>query len=155
MITAIFVKPGAQIVRSGLQDLQNEVPKIGRRQIYEVTRRALQRLKNVPPPSYPLNWDSEKQRKAFFASGGFGKGIPHQRGDIEKKFTISSTPKGYSIKSSYPGMKFIVGDEAGRSQSGIHAGRWPVFRQVVEEEFAKLPDEVKKEMVIMKRKTRL
>lgn len=29
--------------------------------------------------AYPIEWTSERQRKAFFASGGFGKGIPYQR----------------------------------------------------------------------------
>ncbi len=28
---------------------------------------------------YPIRWRSVKQRRAFFASNGFGKGIPYQR----------------------------------------------------------------------------
>lgn len=29
--------------------------------------------------SYPVQWTSEKQRRAFFATKGFGKGIPYRR----------------------------------------------------------------------------
>jgi hypothetical protein len=31
------------------------------------------------PPKYPIRWTSEKQRKAFFATNGFGGGIPTRR----------------------------------------------------------------------------
>ncbi len=30
-------------------------------------------------PTYPIHWDSEKQRKAFFGTFGFGRGIPTER----------------------------------------------------------------------------
>lgn len=30
-------------------------------------------------PNYPIQWASVKQRKAFFASNGFGRGIPTRR----------------------------------------------------------------------------
>lgn len=32
-----------------------------------------------PPPDYPLRWASEKQRRAFFATDGFGRGIGAER----------------------------------------------------------------------------
>ncbi len=32
-----------------------------------------------PPPRYPLKWKSERQRRAFFATRGFGHGIPYNR----------------------------------------------------------------------------
>lgn len=31
------------------------------------------------PVVYPIQWKSEKQRRAFFATKGFGKGIPYHR----------------------------------------------------------------------------
>lgn len=41
---------------------------------------ALAELRRVPgPPRYPIRWTSERQRRAFFASDGFGGGIPTQR----------------------------------------------------------------------------
>lgn len=50
------------------------------------TRRLLTRwkaaLKVEPagaPNYYPIKWQTAKQRRAFFATNGFGGGIPHQR----------------------------------------------------------------------------
>jgi hypothetical protein len=31
------------------------------------------------PDEYPLEWQSERQRRAYFATNGFGKGIPYRR----------------------------------------------------------------------------
>lgn len=33
------------------------------------------------PVQYPIDWTTEKQRKAFFATDGFGSGIPTKRSD--------------------------------------------------------------------------
>lgn len=41
---------------------------------------ALRMLRHTPgKPDYPIQWTSEKQRKAFFATNGFGRGIPTKR----------------------------------------------------------------------------
>lgn len=42
------------------------------------------------PPQYPLRWASEKQRRAFFATNGFGKGIPYRRtGQLAQGWTVT------------------------------------------------------------------
>lgn len=42
--------------------------------------RSLTKLKTIPgPPRYPIRWSSERQRKAYFATRGFGRGIPSRR----------------------------------------------------------------------------
>lgn len=33
----------------------------------------------APPVRYPIQWKTERQRRAFFATNGFGRGIPTQR----------------------------------------------------------------------------
>lgn len=33
------------------------------------------------PVVYPIEWKSQRQRRAFFATKGFGRGIPTKRGD--------------------------------------------------------------------------
>ncbi len=38
-----------------------------------------QLMKEPGPVVYPIEWTSEKQRRAFFATDGFGHGIPYQR----------------------------------------------------------------------------
>lgn len=45
-----------------------------------VDQKALKFLRFQPAsPKYPIDWQTERQRKAFFATKGFGKGIPTQR----------------------------------------------------------------------------
>jgi hypothetical protein len=40
----------------------------------------LAQLQQEPgPPKYPIRWTSERQRRAFFATDGFGRGIPTKR----------------------------------------------------------------------------
>jgi hypothetical protein len=38
--------------------------------------------KEAPPVRYKIRWKSEKQRRAFFATDGFGKGIPTKRSGV-------------------------------------------------------------------------
>lgn len=46
----------------------------------EVMPDALNELRTVPGAVvYPIAWQSEKQRRAFFATNGFNSGIPYQR----------------------------------------------------------------------------
>ena len=41
---------------------------------------SLSRLKTIPgAPRHPIMWSSERQRRAYFASDGFGRGIPTRR----------------------------------------------------------------------------
>lgn len=42
--------------------------------------KALDQIKRIPgPPVHPIRWTSDRQRAAFFASKGFGRGIPTRR----------------------------------------------------------------------------
>lgn len=46
----------------------------------KLAKKALRALKTRPGgPIYPLRWKSARQRRAFFATNGFGGGIPHRR----------------------------------------------------------------------------
>lgn len=46
-----------------------------------------------PKPTYPLRWKSKKQRAAYFATNGFGKGIPYRRtGDMLKRWATKFEP---------------------------------------------------------------
>ena len=52
---------------------------------------------SVGPVKYPIDWTSEKQRKAFFASNGFGRGIPTKR-------TAALNEGWLSISTTIPGL---------------------------------------------------
>lgn len=46
----------------------------------QLAARTLARLQTVPgPPKYPFQFETARQRRAFFASRGFGRGIPASR----------------------------------------------------------------------------
>ena len=63
---------------------------------------------------YPIEWTSERQRKAFFATDGFGAGIPYKRtGRAAKSWFVTNktVPDGYRIEigSNWKDAKFLYG----------------------------------------------
>lgn len=47
------------------------------------------------PVQYPIQWTSERQRRAFFATNGFGKGIPYKRtGKLARSWTVTTRVEG-------------------------------------------------------------
>jgi len=89
--------------------------------------------KPAPKPSYPISWDSEKQRRAFFASDGFGGGIPYVRtGRGSKAWQVQELATGGTLSNPTKQAVYIWGDNNGQNQSRIHKGRWPLFKKVVD-----------------------
>lgn len=83
-------------------------------------------------PKYPIKWDSVRQRKAFFATGGFGGGIPYRRtGKYVGAFRYVREGDSVSIATSYPKAVYIGGDAYGRRYSRIHVGNWPGIYETV------------------------
>ena len=136
------------MVRMGLQNLAAELPQVGRLGVYRTAQRIVSRLKQPGSPiSYPVHWDSDKQRVAFFASGGFGRGIPTVRsGETNGAWTLTSLSNGYEIDNQSNGSLFVYGDLFGRGQSLIHKDRWPLFKDVVDEQIFWLPQDVGAEL---------
>lgn len=65
-------------------------------------------------PRYPIRWQSDKQRRAFFASRGFGNGIPYARtGGLARSMdvVVSVDPAGGTItlSNSAAAAPFVVG----------------------------------------------
>ena len=135
---------GAERVHQGMEDLGRAIPRIGQQRIWGTLLRARHRLKEpAPRPSYPIRWDSVRQRKAFFATDGFGGGIPHRRtGRYQKGWTISKTGNGYSLENTMPGAEYVGGDFMGAMQSRIHQSRWPIANEVLADELDGLPQEI-------------
>jgi len=150
----LTIKVNGELVRRGLQDLAAEIPKVGRQQIRTVLNRIQRRMsKEGAKPTYPIQWDSEKQRRAYFATDGFGGGIPSQRtGSYTSGWTIEPVANGYRLENLSNHAKYVGGDAYGVVHSGIHKGRWDNLRDVVESETAKLPDEIEKEISIVARR---
>ena len=95
------------------------------------------------PSTSPVQWDSEKQRKAYFASNGFGAGIPyHRTGDYERGWAVERKPMGVALVNPFPAAGAVGGLPSGW-QSKIHRNRWNYLLQILSEELSKLPDAIR------------
>jgi hypothetical protein len=81
-------------------------------------QRAMVKLKTYPGRvKYPIRWKSERQRRAFFASNGFGSGIPYRRTGALKRgwqYKLTKITQGGAVlienDTSY--AQFVQGDDA-------------------------------------------
>lgn len=99
-----------------------------------------------PPPArifggaYPLRWTSERQRKAFFATDGFGGGIPHRRqspSQVQRGWRAEYERKPFTgvliVSNEWDKAPFVIGTR-GRTatwQQQFHVDLgWPTFRDI-------------------------
>lgn len=71
-------------------------------------------------PVYPIDWQSEKQRKAFFASNGFGGGIPYKRtGGATKEWDVRLVTGdnliALSVSNPNKYLRYVRGRQGGRT----------------------------------------
>lgn len=93
-----------------------------------VDQQALRFLRFRPAtPHYPIIWQSERQRRAFFATKGFGKGIPTQRtGALQEAWAVNLTTDdtggALTFDNSAPYSIYVQGDIMQRMHiaSGYH-----------------------------------
>lgn len=110
--------------------------------LQETARNVKTRMSETGSPSTsPVAWDSEKQRRAFFASDGFGQGIPyHRTGAYERSWTVKKETSGAVLMAPSPAAA-IGGFPAGW-QSSIHRDRWNNLTKVLFDELGKIPAEI-------------
>ena len=116
---------GAELVRQGLQNLSKEIPNIGRLQIYRTSQAIVKRMKYPPPGELPTYSRTYK---------------------LYNGWKIIPKSNGYTIQNDVLYAKRVIGNAVGLEQAWMHArpGRWPLFRDVNDEEVAKLPPEMDK-----------
>lgn len=110
------------------------------------TAREMRDALNVPgkPVTYPVKWDSPKQRTAFFASNGFGAGIPYERTGRTKWTVISGFSTGeVDLFAPHPAGA-VFGMPPDFWQSRIHRGRWVELKKVLKTYLSKLPSKIKR-----------
>jgi hypothetical protein len=105
------------------------------RTVNRVSPRILAPLRQAGSPvSYPLKWKMRSvgdklvsiQRKAFFATNGFGKGIPYKRtGDLARAWKLgvtlsASEPPSIYLTNPISYRKFVTG----HYQQPMFTGRW-------------------------------
>lgn len=109
------------------------------RQVTRLRRRILDTLQEDPGPvvyanNGRLRWKSERQRRAFFASNGFGGGIPSTRsGELQRAYDVRPDKSGSNggillITNSDPSAPYVVGDDA--QPYHLDTG-WPQIADVV------------------------
>ena len=118
---------GVNVVRMGLQNLAAEIPQVGRLQIYRTSQRIVSKMKIYPPERI-----GQKYIRTY---------------NLQRSWEIISRSNGYTIRNnaSFGGRtyaKYPVGNAYGLEQAWMHKGRWQLFRDVNDEEIAKLPPEL-------------
>ncbi len=124
----------AELVRMGLQNLDAEIPKIGRKQIYTTAQAVVRREK-----IYPARSGSTYKRTYRFRAG----------------WSIEQYELGYRILNRVPYGHYVVGDAFGNNQAWMHQGVWQPFREVADEEAAKLPQAIRDELSLAIRRNKL
>jgi len=74
------------------------------------------------PVVYPIEWASERQRAAFFATNGFGHGIPYRRTGTLKSSWFSDT------KRLDDAVEAVVGNKADYARFVIWDSQQPFHR---------------------------
>lgn len=99
-----------------------------RRRIEPVSEWIITVLSTEPEgPRYPIQWKSAKQRKAYFASNGFGKGIPYKRDHALArgwKTSLQLTTRkasSFAVFNDEDFAQFVQGEHA----QPFHVDRWP------------------------------
>lgn len=106
----------------------------------------------------PIRWDSVKQREAYFASDGFGKGIPYRRSDdYINAWQSTAIAGGYQSENIGHKAALLAGTPSGNilgrkvtasGQSHIHQGTWQLVRPVVQFVLSKLPEKLLKALKV-------
>ena len=77
----------------------------------------------------PYQWQSEKQRRAYFASNGFGGGIPYSRTNALKDgWTTKNDGAKTAVTNDVPYAGFVMGDE---QQKGHRADKWRLVPEII------------------------
>lgn len=123
-----------------LQAVIEHYKRAGKKTLAEVSEAIRRRMSEEGKPSTsPVKWDSPKQRRAYFATDGFGHGIPYVRkGNYGRGWTVTEIRSGYKIANGHPAGA-IGGRPATGWQSRIHRGRWNYLPKIFAQEIHKLP----------------
>lgn len=136
-----FVSEVRDAGRAADEAMKKELDKIAR-SIQDPLSRDLLAL-TPGPVRYPIEWTSEKQRRAYFATNGFGKGIPYKRKQGKRSLMGGWRVRKYVSKSGNlltatndaDVYKFVAEDPA-------HVNAWQRFHKRTGWPSAGMVDEV-------------
>ena len=128
-----FKVKGAKVVRKGLENLQSEIPKVGRLNVWEFMKRVMKRMK-----IYPRKRPGQKYVRTFKLKRGW---------QLKKIGQMA-----YRLSNPTPYTKYVVGSAYGTEQAWMHVGRWKTLRDVSDEELKKLPEAIAKNLKTVSRR---
>ncbi len=139
-MVALSIITNAALVRQGLQNLRSEIPKIGRRKIYDAMNRITRKMEAYP---------AERASQKYVRTGRLGRSWKVKR--LDNGYIISSDAR----KRGRSYSRYVVGTSYGTGQAWMHVGRWQKLRDVAEEEIAGLPPEIEREINMVSRRVGL
>ena len=88
-----------------------------------------------------VDWDTPRQKRGYFASDGFGAGIPYTPTQhYELSWQAARQPFGTTLHAPHPAG--AIGGMPSGWQSRIHRGRRPHLLTVLFDELSKIPAEI-------------
>ena len=121
-------------IREAAQDASRRMNKAYKRKIKRLRQQLLDELRVYPGPAKkPFKWASERQRRAYFATDGFGWGIPYVRTDaLKASWTthIRDQKDGavFEVENRAPYAIYVMGDW---QQPGHLATGWNSAAEIV------------------------
>jgi hypothetical protein len=146
---SLQVKHNIQLVRRGLENLREALPKIGKARMDETAVEIARRMaKPGKKMTYPAKWASAKQRIKviimIMKKQGF---LPYVRTHAhERGWKVERNTRGAKVYSNTRGNKQIYGTMRNAQQADMFAGRWPILRVVYDAVVAGLPKKVKESL---------
>lgn len=116
-----------------------------KKRVKRLRQQLLDELRQYPGKvKYPFRWKSERQRRAFFATDGFGFGIPYVRTNALKDgwtthIRDQQNSVIFDVVNNAEYSRFVVGDDA---QPGHIATGWKSAAVIIAEYREKAVDEL-------------
>lgn len=116
LISPDVTAPIREIRQYARSEYRREFGKIARG---KTVQKVLRRLYRDPGPVHrPIRWTSERQRRAYFATNGFGRGIPTRRtGELQRAWHAELDGDQILIVNNDPAASYVQGDD----QQQFHA----------------------------------
>jgi len=147
-------------VRGGLRRAKQIAQETGQKVAQETEVNLVADLMFVPGKvKYPIQWTTEKQRRAFFATDGFGGGIPTMRTGAladawEMHFQVQGTGFNIIVQNNKEASRFIYGSlarnlsQAARFQQRFHKTTgWPLASPIVQFWLQEMANEWRRQLI--------
>ena len=134
---------GARLVAAGLAALRTEdIPNVVAKDVYAMMLRARRRVATYPPPP---------PESTYERTGRYGRGFQIRRREPRTGARGGVLPE-YTLFNRVTYTVWVGGNAYGQMQARVHQDRWPVIREVIEDEISKLPPDLQQHMALVARR---